>query len=539
MVLLFSFKKKYMLILQNFSYSHPDKEILFTDLQLSISAGDKIALIGANGSGKSTLLKLIAGELPVTDGTMQLAEKPYFVPQIFGQFNHLRIAEALQIDVKLKALHAILEGDTSDQNLQLLNDDWTIEERCAEALRYWQLNELDLNQHMSALSGGQKTKVFLAGIDIHQPSFVLLDEPSNHLDTASRELLYHYIRSSKATMLIVSHDRTLLNLISTVAVLSKKGIGMYGGNYDFYLEQKELETEALQEDVRSKEKALRKAKEKERESIERQQKLNARGKTKKEKAGIPTIAMNTLRNNAEKSTAKLKSAHNEKIGSIKNELQHLRNELPDLSQMRFGFDDSALHKGKRLFEATAINFRYNKKLVWKEDLDVLISSGERIALRGVNGSGKTTLLKMILGEFEVVTGSVYNSILHPVYIDQDYSLINNRLTVYQQVQQYNTLLLLEHEVKSRLNRFLFDKDDWDKPCGNLSGGERMRLMLCCLTVRFQFPDMIVLDEPTNNLDLQSIAILTSALKQYKGTLLVVSHDEYFLKEINTERMIML
>ncbi|RXK60557.1 ABC-F family ATP-binding cassette domain-containing protein [Lacibacter luteus] len=528
-----------MLILKNLSYTHPDKEVLFQNLQLSISAGDKIALIGANGSGKSTLLKLIAGDLPVTDGLIQLIEKPYSIPQIFGQYNHLRVAEALQVDVKLNALHAILKGDVSEQQLQLLNDDWTIEERCAEALRYWQLQELDLNLPMSSLSGGQKTKVFLAGIHIHQPSFILLDEPSNHLDTAGREVLYHYIRSSKATILLVSHDRTLLNCIHTVAELSRKGISLYGGNYDFYLEQKTLETEALLDDVKSKEKALRKAKEKEQESIERQQKLNARGKGKQEKAGIPTIAMNTLRNNAEKSTSKLKAVHDGKIGNIKDELQNLRNELPDFSQMRFGFDDSGLHNGKRLFAATTINHTYEKQFLWANDLDVFINSGERIALRGSNGSGKTSLLKIILEKLEPTRGSVYRSIFNAVYIDQDYSLISNQLTVYQQLQQYNTSALQEHELKSRLNRFLFTKDDWEKRCSSLSGGERMRLMLCCLTVRYQSPDLIVLDEPTNNLDLQSISILTMALNQYKGTLLVVSHDEYFLKEIAIERTITL
>ena len=146
---------------------------------------------------------------------------------------------------------------------------------------------------------------------------------------------------------------------------------------------------------------------------------------------------------------------------------------------------------------------------------------------------------MILGELEAAKGTIYRSILHSVYIDQDYTLINNSLTIYQQLQQYNSSALQEHELKSRLNRFLFGKHDWDKRCGNLSGGERMRLMLCCLTVFQQAPDLIILDEPTNNLDLQSIAILTAALKHYKGTLLVVSHDAYFLKEIETTRTISL
>jgi ATPase subunit of ABC transporter with duplicated ATPase domains len=124
-----------------------------------------------------------------------------------------------------------------------------------------------------------------------------------------------------------------------------------------------------------------------------------------------------------------------------------------------------------------------------------------------------------------------------VYIDQDYSLIANGLKVYEQAQRFNSSALQEHEIKIRLTRFLFTKDYWDKPCGDLSGGEKMRLMLCCLTISNQAPDIIVLDEPTNNLDIQNIEILTAAINEYEGTLIVVSHDEYFLEEINIERVI--
>lgn len=526
-----------MLTLQNISYTHPNKDLLFSDINLTVNNYEKTALIGNNGVGKSTLLKIIAGELQPTNGQICVETEPYYVPQIFGQFNHLTIAQALRIEDKLNALTEILKGNTSEENFNLLNDDWTIEDRCTEALSYWQLNDLDLSQKMEALSGGQKTKVFLAGISIHQPELILLDEPSNHLDIASRQLLYDFVQNTKSTLIIVSHDRKLLNLLTSICELNKNGIKAYGGNYDFYKEQKQIENNALSQDIQSKEKALRKAKEKERETMERQQKLDSRGKGKQEKSGVARIMMNTLRNNAENSTSKLKSVHAEKIGGLSQDLQELRSSLPDIDKMKFGFDNSALHKGKVLFRATDINFGYDNKPLWRNNLTFQITSGERIALKGKNGSGKTTLINLILGNLELQTGTIYRADNKSVYIDQDYSLLDNTLKVYEQAQQFNSSALQEHEIKIRLTRFLFTKNDWDKPCIALSGGERMRLLLCCLTINSKSPDIIILDEPTNNLDIQNVEILTMAINEYRGTLIVVSHDETFLEQVNVERTI--
>ncbi|MEX6687004.1 ABC-F family ATP-binding cassette domain-containing protein [Danxiaibacter flavus] len=526
-----------MVLLQDLTYSHPNKDLLFSDLNLTVSKNAKVALVGNNGIGKSTLLKIIAGVLQPANGVVKVDSPPYYVPQIFGQFNDLSIAQALGVEQKLLALHNILNGDVSENNFTALADDWTIEERCNEALSYWKLSELDLTQKMGTLSGGQKTKVFLAGISIHQPELVLLDEPSNHLDVEARQLLYDFIATSTLTLIVVSHDRKLLNLLNAVYELSKTGITVYGGNYDFYAEQKQIELDALDQDVRSKEKALRKAKEIERETAERQQKLDARGKKKQEKAGLPTIMMNTLRNSAEKSTSKLKGVHAGKVSSISQELNGLRKELPDKDKMKFGFDNSTLHTGKILLNATSINFGYGQQMLWPHVLNFLLTSGERIAIKGSNGSGKTTLIRIVLGSIEPQTGTVYRAYNRAVYIDQDYSLINNQLKVYEQVQQFNSSGLQEHEIKSRLNRFLFSKDAWDKSCASLSGGEKMRLMLCCLTISNQPPDIIILDEPTNNLDIQNIEILTAAINEYRGTLIVVSHDEYFLEEIDVKRVI--
>jgi ATPase subunit of ABC transporter with duplicated ATPase domains len=196
-----------------------------------------------------------------------------------------------------------------------------------------------------------------------------------------------------------------------------------------------------------------------------------------------------------------------------------------------------LHKGKILVTAKTINFAYDEKIIWKNPLSFQIVSGERIEIKGSNGSGKTTLLKLILGNVQPTCGTILRANNKTLYIDQEYSLLNTELSVYEQAQAFNDAALQEHEIKLRLNRFLFSNEFWDKPCAVLSGGERMRLLLCCLTITVQAPDIIILDEPTNNIDIQNMEILTAAINDYHGTLIVVSHDRYFLKQVNIERQI--
>ncbi|RWX01480.1 ABC-F family ATP-binding cassette domain-containing protein [Flavobacterium cerinum] len=528
-----------MIILQNVTYIHNNGDLLFSDINLIVNKQNKIALIGNNGAGKSTLLTILAGNLLVSKGIIKANSKPYYIPQIFGQFNDYSIAEALQIEDKLKAFQEILKGNVTEANLLLLDDDWSVEDRCKEAFAYWKLHGLSLSQKIGSLSGGQKAKVFLAGIRIHCPEIVLLDEPSNHLDAAGRGILYDYIKTTTDTLVMVSHDRALLNLFTTTCELSRNGITVYGGNYDFYKEQKMIENEIFNQDLKNKEKALRRAKEIERESVERQQKLDARGKKKQEKAGLPTISMNTLKNNAEKSTSRLKGVHAEKVNSISEDLRVLRAILPDMDKIKMDFYNSNLHKGKVLITAKDVNFGYNEALLWKQNLNFQIRSGDRIAIKGLNGSGKTTLIRMILGELVPQSGTMDRAGVKSVYIDQDYSLIDGKLSVYEQAQQFNSGALLEHDIKIRLNRFLFTRDYWDKLCSTLSGGEKMRLILCLLTINNDAPDSIVLDEPTNNLDILNIEILTVAINSYRGTLIVVSHDEYFLKQAGVDNSIVL
>jgi len=518
------------------SYIQPDKEILFENISFSVHENDKVALIGNNGAGKSTLLKILCGIFIPTHGIVKSSSNPYYLPQHFGQFNDNTIAEALQIEGKLNALHQILQGNLNNDLFATLNEDWKIEQRSIEALNNWDLKHLSLEQKMDSLSGGEKTKVFLAGITIHYPKIILLDEPTNHLDTYSRRVLYNYIKTTENILVVVSHDRVLLDMLNPIYELNKNRITVYGGNYAFYKKKKERQINALKHELKDKEKAMRVAKRTAQIVLERKHRIDSRG-AKKQKGNIPSISMNKLKDSAEKKTSKLKEIHSDKIETIAIDISKFQKELHKIDEMKLNFENTSTYIGKKLVKVQDINFEYDNQKLWNSLLSFQIKSGDRITIDGRNGSGKTTLIKLILGDFQPSTGKITRSKFKAVYVDQEYSLIDNKLTIYEQAQQYNEGGLQEHEVKIRLYRYLFNRESWTKPCSILSGGEKMKLALCCLMINNKAPDIFALDEPTNNLDIQNIEILTSAVKDYKGTIIVVSHDTNFLKEIRINRKI--
>ena len=222
----------------------------------------------------------------------------------------------------------------------------------------------------------------------------------------------------------------------------------------------------------------------------------------------------------------MKEIHSEKVANISDDLKLIRHKSNEIKELDFSFDNSKLHSGKILLEAENINFGYNSENLWKENLNFQIISGDRIAIRGNNGSGKTTLLKLILGILEPKIGILKRN--NFIYVDQDYSMIDNDLTIYEQIQQFNKRNLLEHKLK------IFSPEIWNKKCSILSGGEKIKLTFCCLIASNNTPDMFILDESTNNSDVRSLEIITSSIKNCKGTLLVISHDEYFIEEINID-----
>ncbi|WP_234572504.1 ABC-F family ATP-binding cassette domain-containing protein [Rhodohalobacter sp. 614A] len=526
------------IISEDISYTTPSGKVILKNVSLSLEEGETAALVGDNGSGKSTLLRILTGNLSSDEGSVNITDQCWFIPQHFGQFDSCTVAQVLQVEHKIEALRAIENGSTDPKHFDAVTGDWTIRERLRTALQQWGLTDLSPDTSFGLLSGGEKTRILLAGMDLHQPELVLMDEPTNHLDTSGREKLYQMIRKSNAGFLIVSHDRELLELCNPIFELSTLGLKRYGGSYSFYEEQKQIEREAIDRKIHHTKESIAEAKQKHREVMQRKQKINARGNKKARKEGLSKMAIHAAQNRAEESTSKLSDVHEQKIKEERRQLPELKQQQRKLKKIKIDLNNSSLHTGKILFKADRINYTCpGATSLWKQPLSFVINSGEHIRITGENGSGKTTLIQLLNGDLTPTTGTLKIQSEHRFMLNQEYGVIDREATVLQQAQASNQVLKSDHELKTLLHRYLFDEPVWDQPCHSLSGGEMMRLSLCCLTLQTEQPDTIILDEPTNNLDLRNIRILTDAISSYRGTLVVISHDKHFVNEINLNRTI--
>ena len=525
------------IIASGLSYRYSNRQPLFSNLNLSVPDGAKVSLIGSNGTGKSTLLQILAGRLTPTEGSVAVSSHPYYIPQQTAPGKE-NIAELLGVSEKVRALRAICSGSVDQACFDILGDDWDIEERCRTALDEWGLRNIALDTPATALSGGEHTKAILAGLSLHEPETVLLDEPTNHLDGKTRAKLYDYIRRTHATLIAVSHDIALLNILHTTCELTSTGIRLYGGNYDFYKTQCTVEDRALTERIEAEQTALRTARKRAQEVRERQERRVAQGERSKSKAGMARIVINARSSQAQNSSARLRDRHAAIIDDTQRRLTDLRKQQSLRNELKIDIDDASIHTGKRLIRAEGLNFCYpNGTPLWSQPLDIEIHSGDRVHIYGDNGSGKTTLVRLLLGELTPTTGTVERADLSAYYLDQEYKTLECNISVLEMAERHNAQHLADHELKIRLNRALFPPETWDKTCRMLSGGERMRLSLCCMTISDHIPDLLVLDEPTNNLDIESLTILTDTIRNYRGTLLVISHDEHFIHEAGVTKTI--
>lgn len=525
------------IIASGVSYRHPDSITLFENLSLSVPDGGKVSLIGPNGAGKSTFLRLLAGRLTPTSGSIAVSSPPYYLPQQ-ALPGCRSVAELLGAADKLRALRAIGAGSVDPVHFDALADDWTIGERCRAALDEWGLRTLPLDAPAASLSGGERTKAMLAGWSLHDPAIVLLDEPTNHLDRTARAQLYERIECTRATLVVVSHDLALLDRLHTTCELTAAGIRIYGGNYDFYRAQRDCEEQALNDRIEAERTALRTARKRAQEVRERQERRSAQGERSKSKSGVARIVLNARGAQAQNSASRLEERHAGIIAETQRRLGELCARRTRRGELKIDFDDAALHEGRRLIRAEGMNFGYaGGAPLWPQPFDLEIRSGERIRIAGDNGSGKTTFVRLLLGELTPTAGRVERAGFSVVCLDQEYRALDSPLSVAEMAGRYNVRHLADHELGVRLDRALFPREAWDKPCRLLSGGERMRLMLCCLMIADHTPDLFVLDEPTNNLDIGSLAVLTDTIRSYRGTLLVVSHDDRFVREIGATRSI--
>ncbi|CAM5591799.1 MULTISPECIES: ATP-binding cassette domain-containing protein [Streptomyces] len=514
------------------SFSWPDGSSVFEGLDVAFGPG-RTGLVGVNGSGKSTLLKLVAGELAPSDGAVRVAGEIGYLPQNVTLDTALRVDQALGIDVKRAALHAIEAGDVAEEHFETVGDDWDVEERALATLGELGLGHVALDRTIGEVSGGESVLLRLAALLLRRPDVLLLDEPTNNLDLYARRRLYSAVESWPGVMVVVSHDRELLDLVDQIADLRSGTIRWYGGNYSAYEVALATEQEAAERMVRVAEADLKKQK---RELIDAQVKLARRkryGQKMWDNKREPKIVMGARKRAAQESAGKHRIMHEEKLTEARERLDDAVDAVRDDDEIRVDLPYTAVPPGRGVLALRDLEVSYGARVPGGLD----VHGPERIALVGRNGSGKTTLLRTVAGELAPVAGEVTAHV--PLrFLPQRLDVLDDSVSVAANVARFAPGAG-NNRIRAQLARFLFRGARADQLAATLSGGERFRAALAALMLAEPAPQLLMLDEPTNNLDMASVRQLTSALESYEGALIVASHDLPFLESIGITRWLMI
>ena len=464
-----------LLTIEHLTKAYTERK-LFDDTDFSIQEGDKIGVIGINGTGKSTLLKILAGK-----------EEPDTGKVTKGNKVQIRFLTQQQtFPENMTALEAVMDGNQNEWNA------WTLESDAKTMLN--QLKVPDFNQPMRELSGGQKKRVALAQVLLSEADILILDEPTNHLDNAMSEWLEEYLLKSKSAVVMVTHDRYFLDRVSNrIVELDKGKIYTYPGNYSEFIRLKEARQNIEIASERKRQSMLRT----ELEWLAR----GARARSTKQKAHIQRI---------------------EEMQAQKGPVEDSVIEMSSVST----------RMGRKTIELEHLTMAYGDRVLF-QDYNYIFLKNDRIGIIGENGCGKSTLLKIIVGEENPKEGTVtIGDTIQIGYFSQDSRKMDENMRVIdyvKEVGEYITTTEGKITAAMMLERFLFDGNMQYSLIGKLSGGERRRLQL--LRVLMSAPNVLILDEPTNDLDIQTLTILEDYLDHFDGIVITVSHDRYFLDRI--------
>lgn len=543
-------------MLNNVSFAWPDGTPALSSLTGSFGSG-RTGLVGANGTGKSTLLRLLAGRLTPSSGQVSTTGDVGYLPQTLTLDAANTVAGLLGIRDKLDALHAIERGDVDERHFDTLGDDWDLETRADEALRAIGLSAADLGRSVSELSGGEAMLVAITGLRLQRTAITLLDEPTNNLDRAARANLRALVRSWQGSLLVVSHDTALLECMDATAELHGGRLSVFGGPYSECLEHRQLEQSAAAQAVRTAEQAVRAEK---RQKAEAEIKLARCARTAQKNFGNRTaakIVMNQKASNAQVSAGKLRSGGDERLNAATSALDAAESRLRDDEAIHLELPDPAVPRGKRIAELrSAVGTGSGSGSANDDDTGgqsgengqrgendqggetFHLNGPERVAIVGANGVGKTTLLEQLMSGDAAPAGRA-GGILHTARVGYLSQRLDDLDAAADSVDNIRSVAptVEPGEIRNRLARLLLRGDSVHRPVQTLSGGERFRVALARLLFAEPPHQLLVLDEPTNNLDLQSIEQLVAALTLYRGAVLVVSHDDAFLDRIGLDRVL--
>jgi ATPase subunit of ABC transporter with duplicated ATPase domains len=529
------------IICSDLTFAWPGGAPVLSGLTVSLGPG-RTGLIGVNGSGKSTLLRLIAGELHPSEGTVRTEGEVGYLPQAIILGTHQTVSDLLGITATRDALHAIEAGQTGEEFFAAVGDDWDVEERARAWLDRLGLTSLGLDDRVERLSGGETILAALAALFLRRPDILLLDEPTNNLDLDARGRLYDAVASWTGVMVIVSHDRALLERVDQIADLSAGGIRMYGGNLAAYEDLLATEQAAAERAVAS---AAADVRREHRDLVEAQTKQarhDRQGRKVAASGGLPRIVSYARRRTAQETAGRSREVHADRLQAARDRLNEAEHSVRDDAEIRVDLPATTVPAGRTVLTLTGLSTPSWHPAALAAPAPsalahLVVRGPERIALTGPNGAGKTTLLRAIAGlaprpGLTVRLGAVVG------YLPQRLDLLDDSLTVVDNVRTAAPAASV-NEVRASLARFLFRSERADRVAGTLSGGERFRAVLAALLLAQPAPQLLLLDEPTNNLDLASVRQLSQALEGYRGAILVASHDLPFLRSAGITRWLRL
>jgi ATPase subunit of ABC transporter with duplicated ATPase domains len=522
----------------NLSFSWPDDTPLFTDLSFTVGDG-RTGLVAPNGAGKSTLLKLIAGEYRPTAGTITVDGTLGYLPQTLPFVADRSVADVLGVASVLDALKALEGGDAGEDVFAAIGDDWDIEERTRAQLDRLGLGHITFERLLGSLSGGEVVSLGLAAQLVKRPEALLLDEPTNNLDADARHRLYDALEDYSGCLLLVSHDRVLLDRMDRIAELHRGEMLFYGGNFSMYQQTVQETQQAAEANLRNAEQQLKREKRQRQEARERAARRSSAAARNIKDAGLPKIIAGAMKRSAQESAGRSDDVHEKRVNQARTQLDDAERALRDDAVVVLDLPDTNVPAGRTVFRGEGLQVgRGGRKLFAVNGIELSIRGPERIALAGPNGAGKSTLMRVMSGDLQPDGGTVQRADGRIAYLSQRLDLLDPDRTVAQSLAAYAPSLTHTRRMHL-LAQFLFSGNRIHLPVVALSGGERLRATLACVLYAEPAPQLLLLDEPTNNLDLVSVGQLETALNAYKGAFVVVSHDERFLAEIGIQRRLRL